>query len=394
MTGRTRRTPHVAILIESSRSFGRGMLEGVARYVRQHGPWSLYYQPRSLDDPLPEWLGTWKGDGILARVETRQMARVVLATGLPAVDLRGRLPDLGLPFVGVDYFAVTRLAFEHLAERGFRHFAFCRSAADRHPHTDQCQAYSRRHVEAAGLTYYCNHPEGGRRRRPAWDEEQAQFADWVLGLPKPVGVMTCADETGYQVIDACRRARVLVPDEVALVSTNNDTILCSLTDPPMTSIDINPQQIGYDGMALLDRLMRGPHRAARPVKALVQPRGVVVRQSSDVLAIADRGVAAALRFIRDRACDGVSVKEVQRHVGLSRTVLDLRFKKALGRTPKDEILRVQIAYARQFLVESNLSLEAIAARSGFSSANYLGDAFTRVLGVRPGEYRKRFQKLG
>jgi LacI family transcriptional regulator len=124
---------------------------------------------------------------------------------------------------------------------------------------------------------------------------------------------------------------------------------------------------------------------------LIPPVRVVARQSSDVLAVTDRAVADAVRFIRERACHGVTVEDVLRHVTLSRSVLDQRFKQALGRTAKAEILRVQLEHARRLLAESNLPLEAVAERSGFSSAKYLGDTFARVLGVRPGEYRQRFR---
>src|SRR5262249_6382303 len=119
------KTPHVAVLIETSRAYGRGLLEGVARYVRTQGPWSIYFVPQGLGEPPPTWLRNWQGDGILARIDNRSMARAILATGLPAVDLRGRLANLGLPRVGVDNRAVTRLAFQHLQERGFHHYAFC-----------------------------------------------------------------------------------------------------------------------------------------------------------------------------------------------------------------------------------------------------------------------------
>jgi LacI family transcriptional regulator len=389
-----RDVPHVAVLIETSRSFGRGLLEGVAQYIQQHEPWSMYFEPRGLADPPPEWLGTWKGDGILARIDHRQMAQAVLRTGLPVVDLRERLPDLGLSYVGTDNCATMRLPVEHFADCGFRNFAFCRVARDTHPHVEECQTYFRRHVEAAGHRYFCNEPRAQRSPGPSWEEEQAQLAEWIRSLPKPIGVMTRTDDTGYQVLDACRRAGVLVPDDVALASSSNDTVVCNLSNPPLTSVDINAERIGYEATALLARLMRQPRRHRKPVRILIPPRGIVVRQSSDVLAIADREVAAAVRFIRERACDRITVKDVLRHVSLSRSVLDLRFKMALGRTPKGEILRVQLSRARQLLAESNLTLEAIAARSGFGTANYLGDTFLRELGMRPGEYRRRFQRVG
>jgi LacI family transcriptional regulator len=394
-----RHTPRVAILVETSRAFGRGILEGVARYVQQHGPWDMYFQPRGLADPPPKWLHAWEGDGILARIDNAEMAKAVLGAGLPALDLRGRLPGLGLTVVGVDNRAVTRLGFEHLADQGFRSFAFCRSAGDTHPHTDECQAYFRKHVEAAGHPYFCNLPPGSGRPDVPWDEEQQRLADWLRGLPKPVGLMACIDDTGFQVLEACRRAGVLVPDEVAVVGANNDTILCDLAGPPMSSIDTNTRQVGYEAAACLARLMR--RRASRrgevcgsPTRIKVRPRGVVVRQSSDVLAIADRSVAAAVHFIRTAAGDGVGVADVLRRVDVSRTVLDQRFKAALGRTVKEEVLRARLSRARRLLSDSTLPLDVVAVRSGFGTAKYMGDAFARELGIRPGEYRRQFQHVG
>ena len=387
-----RRVPHVAVLIETSRAYGRGLLEGVARYNQEHGFWSMFFEPHGLDDPLPKWLSAWKGDGVLVRINDRRMARAVRAADVPAVDLRGRVPHLGLPFIGVDNFAVARLAFEHLRDRGFRDFGFCGVARGHYFPMDKRREFFRQLAERAGFPCRVFEPRGGWRRALAWEEEQDQLAAWLERLPRPVGVMACNDDRGRQVLDACRRAGVLVPDEVAVVSVDNDTVLCNMADPPMTSIDVNAERIGYEAAALLDRLMRRPAARARAVSVEVPPRAVVARQSSDVLAVTDGHVAAALRFIRQHACDGIRVPDVLRHVGLSRSVLDPRFKAALGRTAKAEILRVQLERARQLLVDSRLPLEEVAARCGFSSAKYLGDVFFRTSHVRPGAYRQSHQR--
>jgi LacI family transcriptional regulator len=389
-----RRAPHVAVLIETSRGYGRGLLEGVARYNRQHGPWSMFFEPHGLNDPPPKWLSTWKGDGILARVHNRHMARVVLATGLPVVDLSGRIKDLGLPFIGVNNREVARLAVDHLLGRGFRHFGFCGLARGEHPHMDQRRQFFHQLLEAAGQACHHFEPRPDRRHRAVWEEGQEQIADWLVRLPKPVGVMTCNDDWGHRALDACRRAAVPVPTEVALISVDNDTVLCDMADPPMTSIDVHSEQVGYEAAGLLDRLMRQPAGGTPPACAEVPPRGVVTRQSSDVLAIADPEVAAAVRFIHERACAGITVQAVLDHLALSRTVLERRFKAALHRTPKAEILRVRLEQARRLLAESHLPMDVIARRCGFATYKYFGDVFARELGTRPGAYRKLQQRFG
>ena len=388
-----RRIPHVAVLIETSRGYGRGLLEGVARYNRQHGPWSMFFEPHGLNDPPPKWLNSWRGDGILARVNDRRMARVVLGTGLPAVDVRGHLTGLGLPFIGVNNGEVARMAAEHLLGRGFRHFGFCGLARGEYEPMDQRRDFFDRFIQAAG--HACHHfePRRDRRRRATWEEEQEQIADWLVRLPKPAGVMTCNDDQGHRTLDACRRASVAVPTEVALVSVDNDAVLCDMADPPMTSVDVGPERIGYEAAALLDGLMRRPARRLKRAHVEVPPRAIVTRQSSDVLAIADPEVAAAVRFIHERACTGISVAAVLDHLALSRSVLERRFRAALHRTPKAEILRVRLEQARRLLGESHLPLDVIAARCGFGTYKYFGDVFARELGIRPGAYRKRYQHL-
>ncbi len=383
--------PHVAVLIETSRAYGRGLLEGVARYVRERGPWSIYFRPHGLGEPPPAWLRGWQGDGILARIDNRETARAVRATGLPAVDLRGRLPGLGLPRVGVDNGVLARLAFRHLAERGFRHFAFCGLPRGEHPHMDQRREDFERLVRAAGFDCAVFEPRRGRRPL-AWEREQEQMAGWLLVLPKPVGVMTSHDDRGQQLLDACRRAGVAVPEQAAVISVENDAILCNLATPPLTSIDVNAPRVGYEAAALLARLMAGAKPPRRGV--VLDLCRVVTRRSTDVLALDNPDLATAVRVLRERACEGINVGDLLKEVPCSRSVLERRFKQVLGRTPKAELLRVQLERARQLLAETDLPLAEVAARTGFRTEKYFGDIFYRKNGERAGAYRRRARLRG
>ena len=142
----------VAVLIESSRALGRGMIEGIASYSRLHCPLSMYFEPQGLGAAPPEWLSTWDCDGILALIDDQVMADAVLATGLPAIDLRGRLPELDLPFIGGNNESITRLAFEHLRDRGLSRFAFCGVPSGQMRTLDLRHAHFVRHVEASGFS--------------------------------------------------------------------------------------------------------------------------------------------------------------------------------------------------------------------------------------------------
>lgn len=377
------RTRHVAVLIETSRAYGRGLLEGVTRYHHEHGHWSIYFEPHGIDDPPPTWLRRWSGDGILVRVNNAQMARAVEATRLPVVELRIRLPKRRWAAVGIHNHSVARLAAEHLLERGLPNFAFCGTAPGEHLSMDERRRHFVALLEAAG------HPvldfDAGRRRSLPWEQRLTRLAHWVAELPKPVGVMACNDDWGHHLLEACRQSGARVPDEVAVIGVDNDPILCNLATPGLSSIDVNTPRIGYEAAALLERMMRGT--AAPKELVQIEPIGVVPRVSTDVLAMEDRELATALRFIREHACEGIRIDDVLRAVPLSRSSLERRCREAIGRSPKQEILRLQIERAKSLLRGSEQRIKWIATSCGFQSAKYFSDAFHRAVGVRPEAFR-------
>jgi LacI family transcriptional regulator len=343
-----------------------------------------------LNERPPSWLKDWKGDGILARIDDRRMADAILATRLPAVDVRGALEDLPIPFVGLDNRPIAKLGFEHLHQCGLVNFAFCGTPRGENPNQDRrCDMFVDL-VAKAGKK--CEVYLGGRRKRGtvSWEIEQQQITRWLTGLRKPVGVMTCHDDRGHQTLDACRRAGLRVPDDVAVIGVDNDAHLCNMCTPPLSSIDVNPSHIGYEAAALLTKLMRGAASPKEPV-LLGPPRGIVPRQSTDVLAIDDRDVATALRYVREHAVDGIHVSDVVASVRHSPSTLERRIKATLGRTIKAEITRVRLERARLLLQETELPVATIATRSGFSEPKYFCEVFRKAEGVTATAYRAKYR---
>lgn len=375
-----KKRPAVLLLIETSNAYARGLLAGIVRYARElHPPWSIRLVEQGRGDPPPAWLRTWRGDGIVARIETPLIAEAVTATGLPVVDVSAARHVPGVPWVETDDAAITRLAAEHLLERGFRQFAYCGEPGFNWSRWREASFV--RHLAERRFNCSVFQPHTGRRR----SSEREALAAWIAALPKPVGVMACYDIKAQQLLDACRDADVAVPDEVAVIGVDNDELLCELSFPPLSSVIPDSNRAGYEAARLLDRLMAGERVPAEPV--LVPPLGVATRQSTDVLAIEDRDIARAVRFIREHACDGINVDDVLRHVPLSRRAFEKRFLDRLGRTPHQEILRLKIFRAERLLAETDLTLAAIAERAGFRHAEYLSVAFKRVTGRTPGAYR-------
>jgi LacI family transcriptional regulator len=383
--------PHVALLIETSREYGRGLLHGVSRFHQEHGHWSIYFEPHGLSEQPPSWLKNWRGDGILARINDRRIADILLAMKLPVVDVRGAFEDLPVPFVGVDNRAIARLGFEHLQQCGLQNFAFCGTPRGENPNQDRrCDLFVAQ-VERTGNKCAVFLGRSRRRRTTSWEQEQQQIARWLKHLPKPVGVMTCHDDRGHQTLDACRRAGLSVPDDVAVIGVDNDTYLCALCTPPLTSIDVNPSRVGYEAASLLSRLMNGSYKPKKPI-FLGPPRSVVSRQSTDMLSIEDEDVAAALRYVREHATEGILVGDIVSRTKNSPSTLERRFKARLGRTIKAEITRVRIRQAKLLLQETDLSIGTVGSRIGFSEPKYFCEVFRKVEGITAGRYRQTFRK--
>lgn len=379
------RRPRVALIVETSLASGRDILRGIARYLRAHGPWSIYHEPRALEESVPPWLLEWQGDGIIARIQNRPIADAVVASGLPVVDVLGLVPGLSVPLVHVDDRAVAQLGAEHLLERGYRHFGFC--AVEGANWSDARQAGFEANVREAGFDCSICRLPPDTRGLTNWEAQQDLLTDWVRSLTKPVGVMVCNDPRGQLVLEAARRAGAAVPEQVAVIGVDNDEPLCEISYPPLSSIRPDHDRVGYEGAALLDRMLRGEAAPEAPV--YIPPAGLVTRLSTDVLAIDDPHVATAVRFIREFACDGIGIEDVVAHVPLSRSTLQRRFRKALGHTVHDEILRVRLRRVHELLVDSELPLESVADKAGFAHRQYLGEIFKARTGYTLAQYRAR-----
>jgi LacI family transcriptional regulator len=377
--------PRVALIVETSVVYGREIHEGIAAYVRAHRPWSMFVEQRELGALPPRWLSRRAWDGVISRPTTPALARAFRRMRVPTIDLNDLHDDLGLPRIRTDDAAVGALAASHLIERGFRRFAFCGFAGE--PWAARRRDGFARAVRAAGGEPAAYESRWRGRGTPTWDDDQERLARWLRRLPLPVGLAACNDLRGQHVLEACRRAGLAVPEHVAVIGVDNEELLCRLSDPPLSTVVPNARRIGYEAAALLDRLIADP-AAPAAAETLVPPSGVVTRQSTDTLAVDDPDVAAALRFIRENACDGIRVTDVLREIPVARSLLERRFRRAVGRSPHAEIRAVQIRRAAQLLAETDVPLKRIAELSGFSHMEYLSYVFKRATGETPRDYRR------
>jgi LacI family transcriptional regulator len=372
---RPSRRPRVLLIVDTALASGRGILRGILRFAREYGAWLIYHEPRGIGETPPAWLLNWQGDGIIARLQNRRIMRAVLRAGLPAVDVLGVAHDAKVPLVHVDDAAIGRMAADYLLGRGLVSFGFYHMQGVNWSE-QRCAAFRKAVARKGYACDVCAVPATW-----SWDAEQERLADWLRRLPKPAGVMICSDWRGQAVMEACRRTGLRVPDEVAVIGVDNDTVLCEACDPPLSSVVVDYEKVGWEAAACLDRLMVGKAAPQHPIR--VGPLRVQARRSTDILAIGEGAVAAAIRLIREQACKGLTASDVARQVPMSRSVLQRRFRQILGRSLHDEIIRTRLAEAQFLLRETDLPIATIAERVGFKHQEYMGAVFKARLGTTP-----------
>ncbi len=388
----------IALLIETSNAYARGLLKGINAYVREHQTWSMYLGEHSRGAPVPRWLKNWKGDGLIARIENRGIARVVAALNMPTVDVSSARMVPALPWVETDDEAFAQRAAEHLMERGFKNLAFC--GVPGFNWSRWRGEHFLRMLEGQGFDVSSFPAEVQRASSENPDREMKRLAKWLKGLPKPLGVWSAYDIRGRQVLEACRYAGLSVPEEVAVLGCDNDELLCEFSDPPLSSVIPDSRRTGYEAAALLDALLSGPSVSGPSVSGpsvsgrgvLIPPLGIATRLSTDVTATPDREVAKAVRFIREHACDGINVQDVLERVNISRRALEVRFKNVIGRTPHEELLRIRLERVKTLLRETDRSMAVIADRAGFMHPEYMSVVFKQKLGLPPSAYRAQLGK--
>jgi LacI family transcriptional regulator len=370
--------------------FYRDILRGIKAFAESRPHW--VFTPIAPEPGAVRAMRPLRHHGMIAHIFNREMADALIEARKPVVNVSGVLPDLPVPRVGVDHIAVGRLAAEHLLDRGLRHFGFV--GYSEHAFSVGREAGFRTTLEAAGCRVASYHEADHAKRDPTglWEWNDG-LRLWLAGLPRPVGILASHDPQGVKLSEVCRQSGLRVPEEVALVGVDNDDLLCELARPSLTSVALPTERVGFEAARLLDRLLTRPRSRGRTVASalLLPPQGVVIRGSSDVVAIGDAEVAAALRFIRQHAHESIQVKDVLGEVPVSRRTLERRLRAALGRGVWEEIRRVHLERGKSLLAETDMPMSEVARHAGFSDQRQLSVVFRQVSGLTPTAYRRQFR---
>lgn len=369
----------IGLGLESATGYAEGVLLGVAAYARPARAWTFDHGDSSLQGI--ERLLAQKPDGVVFCSSDNQVINLIAAAKVAAVNAHFWEPPAPMGSVASDDHVVGELAAEHFLARGHRRFAYF-------PRTGWA-VDARLHGFTAALARSGATPATFEGVPPSVGRKEAAYEKallhWLQELPKPVAIFCANDRFAWHVSERCRRLKLRVPTHVAILGVDNDRVICSLADPPLSSVQTGSERIGYEAARLLEQLMAGGVPESRHV--LVQPVRVVGRRSTDAVVAEDKLVAGALRHMKSHLVDNIGLELLAKRLHCSRRTLERRFREVLGVSPAHAWTRFRLEEAQHLLADSELKLPLVAELSGFREAKYLSEAFKKLTGQTPGKFR-------
>ncbi|MBR5626582.1 MAG: DNA-binding transcriptional regulator [Thermoguttaceae bacterium] len=386
----------ILVFVETSRQFGRGVIEGISQYAQERGDWLIYFEDTGLNEMHRTSnfsIDHHVWDGIISRSPSYGVMMKLKSLGIPMVELKAPVENGDGVFadVGIDFATVSQWAADHFIERNLRNFAFF--SMINAPWTSIRKKTFQKALERYG--YKCNVFPVMKSRSgyypyllEKWTNKlQKRLETWLVQLPKPVGLFVASDSYANFVIQICHQAGIVIPDDVAILSCDNDPLICRTVFPPLSSIDHNCQKIGYKAGQLLHSRMMGKKVESCP--QFVKPAFIAVRQSTDMIAVDDEYVIEAISFIRRNIDKSIGVRQVTDYVGVTRKTIERHFRNVLGRTPAEEILRQRMQRAKYLLQETSLTIDVIAESVGFPVTEYFLRVFRQVFGMTARQMRQQ-----
>lgn len=381
---------HVALLLEQFASdWQRHLLRGVQTFAQASSYWRLHVQvgqsgaSRFTSESV-------RLDGVISAL-VRAHAVLRELHRQPDIQFVGVVSSprhtLDMPIVQADNGIVAAKIGQHLLSGGFRRLAYFGYAGWGHPdpRADAMRAFA----AANEVPFHLFQPTQARKFDLDLSFPTRQFVQWVATLNKPVGIVAWNMVSAQRVVQACVRAGVAVPRDVAVVACDDDPLIGETSAPTISGMLYSAERIALHAAELLDRMMDGAAAPVEPV-SVPMPKILYVRQSSDVINLPDRDVYRAVQYIREHVKESLKVEHVARAVGVSRSGLDEKFLRVLGHTPHEELIRAHITRAEQFLVQTPWTMSRIAEESGFGTRQRMHRVFCERCGQSPADYRKQF----
>lgn len=378
----------IALIVQTATEWSREVLRGVADYAGEQGGWDCYIEPHGFWDTL-QLPPDWNGHGVIGRLTNPGLVRGIARRKVPCVNVSWtREHSTRFPCVVSDQAACGRMAAKHFLDRGFRNIGYI-GPAPHMPYGTVMEDAIREMVaqDEARLHVFAYNTRRGKPREHGIRSNEPELRQWLMALPKPVGVITWSAMIGRAVMTQCANATIEVPDDVAILCIEDDSLMSALAPVELSSLDQAGRTVGYRAAELLDNMIQGEAAPECPIE--IPPRGIVARRSSDASGFQDEIVTEAIKFIRDHADQPIRINDVERALNVSRRVLENRFERTVGRSPASVLRRVRLERAAVLLRDTDLAIPEIALRCGFNHTESFIRSFKRTLGDVPSQFRRQ-----
>src|SRR5690554_1141087 len=378
----------ILILIDYSSEFSRRLLRGLIQYSKDHGPWLFYrlptyYKTMYGKEGIVEWAKSWKADAILAKWD-HEGTNLLSTLNIPVVlqNFKSRSPYFS-NLTG-DYYGTGEMAAKFFIKRRFRNFAFYGNKDV--IWSQERAAGFRAEVEKVGgnFHYFESEDLGGKE----WSNVHVELDEWLLSLPKPVGLFACDDDFALRMSQICRINNIKIPEEISLLGVDNDDLICNLSDPPISSIVTDVEKGGYETGRLIDRMLR--EEINEPFDIIVKPARIELRKSTEKYDISNDYISEVVNYIEDNFTTDINIESLTELVPLSRRNLEVKFKEEMGTTIYQFILNCRIDYFADLLISSDRTLYDMALESGFNDCKNISRIFKKHKGYTPVEYKKKY----
>ncbi|MBO4469526.1 MAG: DNA-binding transcriptional regulator [Bacteroidales bacterium] len=382
-------------ITDYTEQFAYRLLKGIHNYAKESSePWVVAKMPTSYKrqvglEGIVQWAKKWDMKAVIGQFEPDDDISLFRKNGIVAIAQDNVRLFKEIPNITADYEGTGAMAAELFISRGYKNFAFlghkglCWSEARR-------DGFTRKLKESGFTNIFVKELEP---QEDFWQTDYISLLKWISTLPKPVAVMTCDDNQGAIFLELCKVNGTQVPAEVAIIGVDNDEILCTMSSPTLSSIDVDIELGGYQVAALMERMVKEHRFEGEDI--VLKPTSIIPRTSSNVFATKDNYVHAALEFIRANAHRKIGVSDVLEVVPVSRRLLEQRFLKETGMTIFHLITMVRINRFARMLLETKDSVAEIAAQLDEPDAKSISRRFQAIKGCTPTEFRKRnLRKMG
>lgn len=380
----------IILLFDISEKYGQSLMMGIVRYFKENSNalfcnMPIYYRETLGVKGILKFAREWGADGIIAQLYNTRDVKKIAESGIHLIveDYRERFDEF--PNITGGYYEAGQMGAEYFVKKGFKNFAFY-GYKNIVWSRERAMGYEEYLNERGFDVYYFNQEEK-EQNSELWYYKPSDLSKWLQELPKPIAIMACDDARGQHITEACKHANIRIPEDVIVLGVDNDELTCNMSDPPLSSINLDTERGGYEAGRLMDLMIQG--KVKKPRNVMVMPTYIVTRQSTDIAAVDDAYIAKALKYIHKNLDHDINVSDVLGQLTISRRSLEKKFQEVTGTSVYKYISKVRMQKFSERLLETDKRISEIAHESGLNLTNNVARQFKQIHGCSPSEYRKK-----